>query len=74
MVVVHPALSTKFHGVTRSFFDTGGADVWQFRGIKFGTILGRFQQGIMNETYKPDHDSVAFGYVTPSISGGEICS
>lgn len=71
MVVRHPLLSTSFHGLEREFFDSGATPVWQFRGIKYGTIPARFQQAILNDQFPQSHNSTIFGpkcpqTVTPS--------
>jgi hypothetical protein len=58
----HKLLSTTFTGLERSFFNTGGSNVWQFKGIKYGTIPARFYQASMNEKFPPNSSATSFGY------------
>ncbi|PVH83945.1 alpha/beta-hydrolase [Cadophora sp. DSE1049] len=65
VVVIHPALSTSFHGLGKVFFDSGATPVWQFRGIKYGKILARFQQAVLNSKFPLSHNSTTYGPKCP---------
>ncbi|KAL2060719.1 hypothetical protein VTL71DRAFT_9360 [Oculimacula yallundae] len=66
-VVTHPALSCSFKGLEKSFFETGGATVWQFRGIEYGTIPARFQQAILNEKFPPSFNGTFYRPKCPQL-------
>ncbi|TVY65719.1 Lipase, partial [Lachnellula suecica] len=48
-------------------FSTGGADVWQFKGIKYGSIPARFRQAVINETFPAVSDATSFGPKCPQV-------
>jgi hypothetical protein len=57
----HETLSTFFTGLERNFFNTGGSNVWQFKGIKYGTIPARFYQASMNEKFPTISNATSYG-------------
>lgn len=62
VLVAHPALSCVFQGISKSFFNTGGTDVWQFRGIEYGTIPARFEQAVLNEHFPSTFNATLYRY------------
>ena len=56
----HPSLHTEFTGV-RHRSSVEGADVHQFRGIKYGTVPMRFRKPVMNEQFSAKTDATRNG-------------
>ncbi|KAH6720641.1 Alpha/Beta hydrolase protein [Leptodontidium sp. MPI-SDFR-AT-0119] len=70
VLVAHPALSCVFQGISKSFFNTGGTDVWQFRGIEYGTIPARFQQAVLNEHFPSTFNATLYRQKCPQVVTG----
>ena len=60
LTINHTALSTTFKGL-RHPISSSEAEVWQFRGIKYGNIPSRFKQSILNETFPDISDATTYG-------------
>jgi hypothetical protein len=60
LTINHTALSTMFKGL-RHPISSSEAEVWQFRGIKYGNLPSRFKQSILNETFPDVSDATTYG-------------
>lgn len=59
-LVKHERLETTFHGIRHSE-SSPGREIWQFRGIKYADIPGRFKQATLNETFPEFVDATRYG-------------
>jgi len=59
-LIKHQKLNTTFHGIRHSE-SLPGREIWQFRGIKYGNIPGRFKQATLNEKFEKFVDATRYG-------------
>ncbi|KAG0647699.1 Lipase 1 [Hyphodiscus hymeniophilus] len=62
--IYHEELSTTFNGIRHSA-SSSEAEVWQFRGIKYGNIPARFRQSVLNTSFPNSCDTSAYGPQCP---------
>lgn len=62
VTVEHPALKTWFIGVRHNASEPG-AEVDQFRGIKYASVAMRFRRSLLNDTFPEKTDATENGYV-----------
>ncbi|KAH8115948.1 alpha/beta-hydrolase [Phellopilus nigrolimitatus] len=62
----HSALHTEFIGV-RHPVSTSGAEVHQFRGIKYASVPLRFRRSILFESFSGATDATKYGPISPQI-------
>jgi hypothetical protein len=55
----HSQLSTTFLGLRHSI--SSETQVWQFRGIKYGTVPCRFKQSIIYSAFPEIYDATSYG-------------
>lgn len=58
--VQHSKLNTTFQGIRHSISSTEN-EIWQFRGIKYADIPGRFRQSTLHETFPPVYNATEYG-------------
>ncbi|KAI5121800.1 hypothetical protein M0805_009792 [Coniferiporia weirii] len=66
VVLPHAALRTDFLGV-RHPASVQGADVLQFRGIKYASVPTRFRRSVLFDSFPPTTDATVFGPICPQI-------
>ncbi|KAL5498676.1 hypothetical protein ACEPAH_2031 [Sanghuangporus vaninii] len=69
--LAHPDLQTEFVGV-RHRASEHGADVHQFRGIKYANVPLRFRKPVMHETFSAKTEAVRNGPICPQIRNARL--
>ena len=63
--IQHSGLATIFTGIHHRISSSENA-VWQFRGVKFADIPGRFRQSTLYESFETQTKATRYGYVPPA--------
>ncbi|KAH6690794.1 Alpha/Beta hydrolase protein, partial [Leptodontidium sp. MPI-SDFR-AT-0119] len=63
-IIQHSGLNTTFTGC-RHRISSSENEIWQFRGIKYANIPGRFKQSSLNTSFEKQTDSTRYGPKCP---------
>ncbi|KAH7416745.1 Alpha/Beta hydrolase protein [Cadophora sp. MPI-SDFR-AT-0126] len=63
-MVKHSGVNTTFTGI-RHRISSSENEVWQFRGIKYASIPGRFRQSTLNTSFEKETDTTRYGPKCP---------
>lgn len=64
-LIRHSRLNTTYKGC-RHPISSSENEIWQFRGIKYADIPGRFKQSVLNRAFEEETDATRYGYFLPN--------